>query len=395
MKHYFFIRIKTPKKTQLLLKLNRLNVDIKNIVYEKDGLSFSILSSDLKKVRKYLVSYEIEVIDETGIYKIKKELKKNNLIITGIVFAVVIFLILSNLIVKINVIHEDAGLRELIMDSLKEAGVTTLSFKKSYQEYEEIIENIKDKYPDKIEWLEIDVQGMVLNVRVEERIIKEYQKDSSTCHIVASKSGIIKSIYTEKGVSLVSINDYVTKGEILISGAIALNEEVKENVCASGKVYAEVWYDVDASVPLMEKRSKDTGKMRYNFMVKKGSNETVLLKSRVSDEKRVENVLLFKLFGLEFYLQKEYEVEIEEYTYTEEEALKKARDLVLEKLSLKLDDFEDIIEEKVLQKTVKNNKLYIDMFASVKEQIGVQEYFEVSRSDIDGKEYNEYPNRIN
>ena len=69
--------------------------------------------------------------------------------------------------------------------------------------------------------------------------------------------------------------------------------------------------------------------------------------------------------------------------------------MVLEKLSLKLDDFEDIIEEKVLQKTVKNNKLYIDMFASVKEQIGVQEYFEVSRSDIDGKEYNKYPNGIN
>lgn len=77
---------------------------------------------------------------------------------------------------KINVIHEDASLRELIMDSLKEAGVTTLSFKKSYEEYEEIIESIKDKYPDKIEWLEIDVEGMVLNVRVEERIINEYQK---------------------------------------------------------------------------------------------------------------------------------------------------------------------------------------------------------------------------
>ena len=394
MKHYLLIRIKTPKKTSLLLKLNRLNVDIKDIVYEKDGLCFLILATDLKRVRKYLVSYQAEVIDETGIYKLKKELKKNNLIITGIVFAVIIFLILTNLIVKINVIHEDASLRELIMDSLKEAGVTTLSFKKSYEEYEEIIESIKDKYPDKIEWLEIDAEGMVLNVRVEERIINEYQKDYSTCHLVASKSGIIKSIYTEKGVSLVSINDYVTKGEMLISGAIALNDEVKENVCASGEVYAEVWYDVNANVPMQEERSKDTGKMRYNFMVKKGSSETVLLKSRVDDEKRVENVLLFKLFGWEFYLQKEYEIEIEEYTYTEEEALKRARDLVLEKLSIKLDDFESVIEEKVLQKTIKNNKLYIDMFVAVKEQIGVQEYFEVSRSDIDGKEYNEYTNGI-
>ena len=72
MKHYLLIRIKTPKKTSLLLKLNRLNVDIKDIVYEKDGLCFSILESDLKRVRKYLVSYQAEVIDETGIYKLKK-----------------------------------------------------------------------------------------------------------------------------------------------------------------------------------------------------------------------------------------------------------------------------------------------------------------------------------
>ena len=235
MKHYLLVRIKTPKKTHLLLKLNRLNAEIKNVIYEKDGLRFLILASDLKRVQKYLVSYSAEVIDETGIYKLKKELKKNNLIITGIIFAVVIFLILTNLIVKINIIHEDANLRELISDSLKEAGVTTLSFKKSYQEYEKIIENIKNKYPDKIEWLEIDAEGMVLNVRVEERIINNYQKDYSTCHIVASKSGNIKKIFTKKGVSLVSINDYVTKGEMLISGAISLNEEVKENVCASGR----------------------------------------------------------------------------------------------------------------------------------------------------------------
>ena len=49
MKHYLLGRIKTSKKTNLLLKLNKLNVDIKNIIYEPNYLKFQILSSDLKK----------------------------------------------------------------------------------------------------------------------------------------------------------------------------------------------------------------------------------------------------------------------------------------------------------------------------------------------------------
>ena len=394
MKHYLLVRIKTPNKTHLLLKLNKLNVDIKAIKYEPDYLKFEILASDLKKVKKYLISYQVEILDETGVYKLKQELKKNNLFITGIIFAVFVFFILSNLIVKINIIHEDATLRELINESLQEEGVTTLSFKKSYDEYERIIESIKEELKDRIEWLEIDVEGMILNVRVEERIMNNYEKDYSTCHIVASKSGIIKSITTQKGVAEVSINDYVEKGDILINGSIKLNEEVKENVCASGSVYAEVWYNVSATVPMTENKEIDTGKMRYNLMIKKNNQETVILKSRVGPEKRVENIFLFNFFGWEIYFQKEYEIVVEREQFTEKEATAKAVNLIHQQLELKLDNFESIIEEKVLQNNAKNNNIYIDMFVAVKEQIGVKEYFDESRSDTNDEDDNEHLNGI-
>ncbi len=375
MKHYVLIRIKTPKKTNLLLKLNHLNVEMKDITYESDGLKFKVLQKDLNRIKKYLASYSVEVIDELGVYKLKNEMKKNCFIITGIIFASIIFLILSNLIVKIDIIHEDATLRELIQDSLIEKGVKPLSFKKSYEEYERIIADIKDEYQDKIEWLEIDVEGMVIHVRVEERIVTNYDQDYSTCHIVASKSGIIKSITTKRGVSEVSINDYVKKGDILINGNIKLNDEIKNRTCANGSVYAEVWYQVQASMPLSFEKKSDTGKMRYNLMIKKGSDKTVLLRSRIKGEKRVENVLLFKFLGFEFYLQKEYELKVENFNFTPQEAKEKAISLAKEKLALKLDNFESIIEEKVLQNTIKNNNIYIDMFVAVKEQIGIKEYF--------------------
>jgi len=174
MKHYLKIRINTTKKTSVLLKLNKINVDIKNILYKNDALELDILENDLKRVKKYLVSYKIDIIDETGIYKLKSEMKKNMLFIISIIFSVILFLILTNIIVKVNVIHENAELRELLTDALKERGVNSLTFKKNYDEYEAIILDIKNNYKDKIEWLEIDVDGMIINVRVEERIINNY-----------------------------------------------------------------------------------------------------------------------------------------------------------------------------------------------------------------------------
>ena len=244
MKHYITIRLKTNKKSNVLLKLNKINANIKNIIYQKDFLVFDILVEDLKKVRKYLVSTKIEIISDTGIYKFKKILKKNLLLIMGAIFAIIIFCILSNIIVSVNVIHTSSEIRTILYEALETRGVKNLTFKKSYQEYEAIITDIKNEYKDKIEWLEIDVEGMTINVRVEERIINSYDKEYNYCHIVAKKSGIIKNVLTEKGVAIAQINDYVEKDEILITGEIKLNEEVK-------KLYLE--NQIDLNEHMLEK----------------------------------------------------------------------------------------------------------------------------------------------
>ncbi len=370
MRHYVRGRIKTNSKTNILLKLNKINVDIKNILYEKDYLYFDILSNDIKKIKKYLISYKFEVIDELGIYKLRKELRKNMLFIVSVVFACIIFLVLSNVTVKVNVVHQDKDLRELIYEDLKEYGVIPMSFKKSYDEYEEIINKIKDKHKDRIEWLEIDVDGMVVNIRVEERIINEEKEEKGLCHIVANTSGVITHVLTERGVAIVGVNDFAQKGDILISGEVKLNDEVKNDVCAKGEVYAEVWYNVKVSLPLDYVSEEKTGKMRYNLMVKDSNQEYVILKSRVKD-KEIENKYLFQLLGYQFYLQKEYEVIKTNKRYSIDVGVQKVKDLVEEKLSVKEAQTPKIIKEKVLKKSVNNDTLDIEMFVAVEEQIGV------------------------
>ncbi len=390
MKHYVRVRIKTDKKSNILLKLNKISVDIKNIKYEKDYIYFDILNKDIKRVKKYLVSYKLDIIDEIGIYKLKRELRKNMLFIVSVIFAVVVFMILSNVIIKVNIIHQDKDLRELINEDLKEYGVTPMRFKKSYDEYEEIITKIKEKHKDVIEWIEIDVDGMIINVRVEERILNKEKEESGFCHVVASNSGIITHVYTERGVAQVGVNDFVKKGDILISGEVKLYEEVKNDVCAKGEVYAEVWYNVKTSLPMEYELEEKTGKMRYNLMVKK-DKEYVIFKSRVK-EHQVKNKFLGKIFGYEFYMQKEYEVIKKNKRYTLDEAINKAISLVHEKLLVKESQTPKIIKEKVLKKSVNNDTLDIEIFIAVEEQIGVVEPYTKEMDSDTSDRTNNYNN---
>ncbi len=379
MKHYIKIRLYTNNKTSTIIKLNKINVDIKNIKYEKDSIVLDILSSDIQRVKKYLI-IKMEILEEVGVYKYKKIIKNNLLFIISIIFACLVFFILNNVIIKVNIVHQDSELREIIKEDLNKYGVKALSFKKSYQEYENIIEKIKNEHKDKIEWLEIDVEGMVINIRVEERIINNSSLKEGYCHIIANKAGIVKNILVKKGVSLVNINDFVNKGDILISGEILLNEEVKNDVCAEGNVYGEVWYQIKGSMPLNYEIKENTGKMRYNLMVKTKEEEIVLLKSRVKN-KEIKNVLLFKIGGLEFYLQKEYEVSLKKKTYSLEEGVKNIRNLIYEKLEIQGAKIDKIINEKVLKKSVNNDKLNIDMFIAIEEEIGVTKSYTREMSD--------------
>ena len=129
-------------------------------------------------------------------------------------------------------------------------------------------------------------------------------------------------------------------------------------------------------------------------MVKNDMGEYVILKSRVKDNE-VKNKYLVKLFGYQVYLQKEYEVIQSNKRYTEEEALNKAISLVHEKLAVKETQTPKIIKEKVLQKSVNNDTLDIEMFVAVEEQIGVVEpYTKEMDSDTSDRTDNDDNNSV-
>lgn len=372
MNKILWVKCKCDDYYKFINKIKYINIKILEIKYKNNYIYLKIEDKYLEKLNKYLISYKFRVVKMTGVYDILNKIKRNYIFCICLFFGVVLFFIMSNLVVKINIIHESIEIRELIAGELDEYGITVLSFKKSYRELDKIREKILDKYPDKLDWMEFDVDGMILNVRIEERIITDTSKEDKVCNLVASKAGIINNIMVENGEVLVNINDYVKEGDILVTGIINYNEEIKRTTCASGEVYATTWYTVDVKIPFEYSEYTETGKKKYNVVWENNLNKHQILRSRfVTYNSYLKNIL--KIFDFNLYIETEMETKKVTKTYTEEEALEVGINKAIENVEIKLGEKDKIIDKKVLKKVVNNSTMDIEVFVIVSELISAQE----------------------
>ena len=348
MSNYVLIKVINISQEKVILKLNELNIDIYKLKPNNNDVIIKIKENDLEKITKYIRTWDF-------------------LIISFFIGLLLIFL-MSNFIVEIRIIHEDEKLVELIENELELYGIKKFRIKKSYNEIQKIKKKIKNKNLDKIEWLEINKEGMKYIVRVEKRIINKEEKENDYCHVYAQKDGLISSMSIIKGEAKVGLNDYVKKGDLLLSGDILLDNKIIDKVCAKGNFYAEVWYEVNIKIPLNYNEKTKTGKKRKNIVVEYDGVERKIFKDRlenyVSSKKKV-----FDSLGIKIYIQTDEEVTIKKKKYTKQKALDKAILLAKQKVSLKLKDDEEIIKENILQKTIIDSTMIVDIFIVTKENI--------------------------
>ena len=260
------IKIKITGKNieRFIRKIIKLKIEILDIKIKKyNEAIIKIYKKDLDKIEKIKTIYNIEIIETFGFIKIKKIININKYLIISIMIGYILLLILTSTIFKVEIIHDKKEIRTLLKDELEKYGIKEKRFKKSYKEIQKIKKKILNDYKDKIEWIEIEEVGTKCIVRVEERILTKNKKEISTQNIVAKKSAILTKIEAKNGEIVKNINDYVKKGDVVITGDIKLNEETKSITGADGKIYGEVWYKTTIEYPLhykevMMKKKKKT-----------------------------------------------------------------------------------------------------------------------------------------
>ena len=372
---YEWVSVKVSNPDRFFLKCHEKNIAIYEIQRMNNEVKIKIQTKDYSKL-KQIWFIKIKKIEPIGIQALKKKIQKHHIFLIAIGIGLVFLYVLSHIMLSVTVVHSNQDIRFLLMNALEEKGIKENTWRKSYQEIEKIKQEILDEYPDQLEWLEIEVNGLDYIVRVEERKLEQEDSTPEACNVVATKDGIVKEMIYMNGEALFKRNDSVKKGDILISGTIKKDEETKSTVCATGSVYAEVWYTVKASVPLSYEEYELTGKTRWNIKLKNAAYHDFLFKSRLEtyDE---EITPLFTLFGTEVSFVKQHETVKKVFTLEENEAADKALTLALEKISATLEEKEMIIAKKVLKKEVNNSTMNIEDFVSVLEQIGERQEFTV------------------
>lgn len=354
---------------RFLKKCMRYGINLYDIKRKKDYLIIKVRKSDLDKIEKLNYYSDIEILKYLGIKGHILFIKEYSLDFIILIAAIFILYIVSNVIISVDIKHENKKLIKEVDTLLKEKGIKKLTINKDIGTLNEISDEIVHEHRDFLDWLSIHKEGMKYIVSFEERILTQEEKTHPYCHVVAKKDGVIKQIIATSGVNMYEHADYVHKGDIIISGTIMLNEEVKDNICASGKIIAETWYKATIKVPLKEENKEYTKKKRYNLSF----NNNNLLKSKYIN---YDTKTILKLGPLK--LNQELETVINTKVLTENEAKNKGISLAKERLLASIGKNNTIIDEKVLNSSQNNSTIILEVFFSVEESIGTQEYFEVS-----------------
>src|SRR5574344_69577 len=368
MNNMLDIRIKSHNYSGLISYAWHKKITLEDVKEDSSYLYCRINSHDLNKLKCY---YHVDIIKDYTKNNFLYILKNNMIKIITFLLSIIIFLILSNVIVEININVENVDLVNKLTKSLDNYGIKRLTFKKSYSEIENIKSKLSAEFHDYIEWLEIENVGMTYIVKVEMRKSKIINIVGDHCHVIATSNGMITNIKANKGNILVKNNQIVKEGDILISGDSALNEEIKGSVCANGLIYAEEWYNVTIDIPRNITDKIYTQKVRYNLLYEHDNRDYKIFRSRLSNYDTSKKSII-GLFNHKLYLLKEYEYINKSHELSEDELDNKINELVISKLDLSLRDDEKILYKNILKKDVNDSRIRVELFVTVEKLISKQ-----------------------
>ena len=366
----YILKISGKRIDTFLMLLVRFSINFKMLNRGRDFIIIEVLEEDYDNLLKISTTYKIEIVKRKGLLNVVHFIKTRKFFVVMVLLGVLFFNLLTNIVFSIKVIDTDSELREIILTDLEELGLRKYNFKISYKEKEKMEEAILKKEKDILEWIEIEEVGVSYEVKLIRRVKDDIKKETEPRDIIAKKTGLITKIEAESGEVVTKKNAYVKKGDTLISGLIRNNGNIVSKVRAEGRVYAEIWYKVALSLPLT-----------YHEEMKTGNNKNVLEISFLSDDIAITDFSKYKhskdtkkvlykhpLLPISINLTKKEEVKTTDIDFSEnyEENIKP---LAVEKLKNKLGNDIKILSEKVLKREENTDRIDIEIFFKVEEDI--------------------------
>lgn len=374
---------------RFIKRLKNNNIEILNIKYiSNNEINIIIYKKDYNKVLKIKTIYEIKMIEYYGIERLKKDLLNNKYIITFILLSLIGLYLVTSLIFEVDIITNDSKMENILINELKKHGIKKYNFKKNYLELQQIKSKLLSQYKEDLEWIEIESIGTKYIVKYEPRIKNNINNELPLRHIVAKKDSIIRDMNISSGQIIKNVDSYVKKGDIIVSGYISLNGNIKDTVSSKGIVYGETWYKVTITYPYIYKEIKETGNSKNILVIKFLNKNLELFNFNKYKTKKTNNKIILKnnILPIQFMIQNQKETIVIDENNTEGELIEKAIDISKNKIQEKLNEGEYIKDYKILNKTNYSDSITLNMFFNVVENITeyqeIEEYIEKEKENL-------------
>lgn len=339
--------------------------------------------SEIHKIRQLRrkTHYKITFPKRTGFPFFFKKIKRSKSLIISLLIALIFFFYLTQAIWLIEITGTSTKMEANLVETLKNNGVKIGKIKYLIDNPLDIQQKLLNEYPE-ILWVGVVPEGITYRIEVIEKQQEPKLDKHERNHLYAKKDGVINKLFVSKGRSLVSVNDFVRKGQLLVTGELNhlesdTEEDEKERLSSvEAEIYATTWYESKISIPLEAHYQTETGESinKYKIMIGSykipiwglGSTDFVLEHIETT-EKRLE----IGSYTLPISLEKNTHKEITETEVlrSKEEAIRVGLDQTRDNLLRQLDSTALIIDEKVLQRTTDNGKINLHIYFTVNENI--------------------------
>lgn len=267
-------------------------------------------------------------------------------------------------------------------ERLRHYGIVPGAWIYSIDNTDEIQQMIQNDIPELL-YVGIKKKGKTFIVEGIEKQLVVKENEPKKRHLVAEKNGVIEKMFIKRGDPVVRINDYVKRGDLLVSGELskALDEGKEEEgerliVAAEGRVYATTWYEVTVASSLLLANERLTGEQKRSFSIQIGpyilplpSINQVAIDEQYREENWQEFSILGKKLPIKLLEKIVYNQNILTDVRTLEDAKQVAINEAINRLKLSLGQDAKIKKYYVLHETIDNGKVKLYLYISVLENI--------------------------
>ena len=268
----------------------------------------------------------IYVLKRVGFIFIFSKLKKRKAFLLGALLFIGAVYLMSSFIWSMEIKCPDDDLSISVMEDLRQWGL---------KEYKNVA------------WAQIEIRGSKLTVELVKKQLPPKLEQNTPCDIIASKDGIVEEIIHFKGEALVKPGQTVSKGDVLITGRIVLQQDCSEQkdkgegdillVHAQGIIKARVWYQKAVKVPLVKTQKTPTGKSKKSIVFQTGDHIFSLqwgsIPYTLYDRKTLKEIAILPIFegALKLNVVEYLEMEItKEFLGIEEASSEAEAELILQ-----------------------------------------------------------------